>query len=37
MYFGNYEHPKTWLDKYEKSTASEHPLTSNMVNWPKNC
>ena len=28
---------KTWLDKCIKSTFSEDPSTSNMVNMPKHC
>ena len=37
MYFRNYRLSKTWLDKYQKSTSSECPRTSNMVNAPKRC
>ena len=37
MYFRNYGLPKTWLDQYLKSPASEDPTKSNMVNAPKNC
>ena len=37
MYFGNYRQRKTWLEKCLKSLVSEEPLTSNMVNGPKNC
>ena len=37
MYFRNYGLPKTWLDKYQKSIASEYPWTTNMVNRPKHC
>ena len=37
MYSGNYGLPKTWLDKYQKSTASEYPWTSNMANASKQC
>ena len=37
MYFRNYGLPKTRLDKYQKSIASEYPWTSNMVNAPKHC
>ena len=37
MYFRNYGLPKTRLDKYQKSIASEYPWTSNMVNGPKHC
>ena len=36
MYFGNDGLPKTWLDKYQKSTASEYPWTTNMFNGHKN-
>ena len=36
-YFWNYVLPKTWLDKYQKSTASEYSWTSNMVNGPIHC
>ena len=34
MYLRNYILPKRWLDKYQKSTASEYPSTSNMVTGP---
>ena len=37
MRFRSYGRPKTWLDKYQKSTASEYPWTSNMVYAPKHC
>ena len=37
MYFRNHGIPETWLDKHKKSTASEYPWTSNMVNGPKHC
>ena len=37
MYFRNYGLRKTWLDKNQKSTSSEHPCTSNMVSAPKHC
>ena len=37
MYFENYGISKTWLDKYQKSTGSEKPGRSNMVNCLKNC
>ena len=36
MCFRNYGLPKTFLDKYQKSTALEYPWTSNMVNRLKN-
>ena len=32
MYLRNYGLPKTWLDKYQISTASQYRWTSNMVN-----
>ena len=35
MYFQNYGLPKTCLDNYKKSTASEYPWTKNMVNGSK--
>ena len=35
MYYPNYRLAKTWLHKYQKSTNSEYPWTSNMVNLPK--
>ena len=35
MYFRNYGLRNTWLDKCLKSPASEYPLTSNIVNCPK--
>ena len=34
-YFPNYGSPKTWLHKYQKSTPSEYPWRSNMVNGSK--
>ena len=37
MYFRNYGLPKTWLDKYQKSTASDYPWTRKLVNLPKRC
>ena len=37
MYIRNYGLPKTWLDKYQKSSATEYPWTSNMVKRLKNC
>ena len=37
MYFRNYGHGNTWLDKSLKSLVSEDPLTSNVVNEPKHC
>ena len=37
MYFRNYGLPKTWLDQCLKSTVSEDPTKSNMVNAPKHC
>ena len=37
MYFPNYGLPKTLLDKYQKSIASEYPRASNMVKGPKHC
>ena len=37
MYFRNYGLPKTWLDQCLKSTVSEDPTKSNMVNTPKHC
>ena len=37
MYFRNYGLPKTWLHKCLKSTVSENPTKSNMVNAPKHC
>ena len=37
MYFQNYELPKRWLDKYQKSAASEYPWINNMVNGSKRC
>ena len=37
MYIRNYGLPKTWLDKYKKSTPSENPWRSNMVNGQKHC
>ena len=37
MYFRNYGLPKSLLDKHPKSTGSEYPWTSNMVNAPKHC
>ena len=36
-YFQNYRLSKPWLDEYQKSTASEYPWRSNMVNRPKHC
>ena len=35
MYFQNFELRKKWVDKYLKTTVSEDPSTSNMVNEPK--
>ena len=35
MYFGNERLPKSRLDKYQKSIASDYPWTSNMVNAPE--
>ena len=35
MYFQNYGLPKTWLDQCLKSSVSEDPSKSNMVNAPK--
>ena len=37
MCFRNYGLPQTWLDQCLKSTVSEHPTKSNMVNAPKHC
>ena len=37
MYFGNYGHPKIWLDQSLKSPVSEYPSKSNMLNEPKYC
>ena len=37
MYFRNYGLPKTWLDKYQKSTALKYTSTSNLVDGPKRC
>ena len=37
MYFRNCRLQKRGLDKYLKSTVSEDPTTSNMVNGPKHC
>ena len=37
MYFRNYGHQKTWLDQCLKSTVSEDPTKSNMVNALKHC
>ena len=36
MNLRNLGFPKTWLDKYQKGTASEYPRKSNMVNGTKN-
>ena len=35
--FLNLRLQKIWLDKCLKSLVSEDPLTSDMVNGPKNC
>ena len=37
MYFWAYGLRKTWLDKCLRSPVLEDPLTSNMVNGPKDC
>ena len=37
MCFRNYGLPKTWLDKYQKSTPPVYPWRSTMVNGPKHC
>ena len=37
MYFRNYGLRKTWLDNCLKSTVSEDPSTTSMVNGPKHC
>ena len=37
MYFWTYGLRKMWLDKCLKSTFSEDPSKSNMVNEPKHC
>ena len=37
MYFQNYGLQKTSLDQCLKSTVSENPPKSNMVNAPKHC
>ena len=37
MYLGNYEFPKTLLDKCQKCSISEDISTSNMVNEIKQC
>ena len=37
MYFLSYVLGKTWLAKWLRSVVLEDPLTSNMVNGPKNC
>ena len=37
MYFPNYRLLKTWLDKYQKSSASEYPWTRDMANLTKHC
>ena len=37
MYFRNYGRPKTWLDTYQKTTASDHTWTRKMVNLAKRC
>ena len=35
MYFSTYGHRKTWLEECLKSSVSEDPSTSNIVNGPK--
>ena len=35
MYFQNFGLRKKWVDKYRKSSVSEDPSPSNMVNEPK--
>ena len=37
MYFGNYGLPKTWLDQCLKSSVSEYPSKSNIVNAANHC
>ena len=37
MCFRNYGFPKTWLDKYQKSSASDFPWTGNMEKTSKHC
>ena len=37
MYFKNYGLQITCIDKFLKSSTSEDPSTSNMVNGPKHC
>ena len=37
MYFLTYGLQKMLLDKCLKSTVSQDPLTSKIVNWPKHC
>ena len=37
MYFRNYRHRKTWLDKCVKSRVPEDRLTDNMANGSKHC
>ena len=37
MYFRNYGLPKTWLDKFQKSTASACPWTRHKKNVSKHC
>ena len=37
MYFPKYRLRKAWLDKWLKSSVSEHPETENMANCSKQC
>ena len=37
MYSRNYRLPKRWLDKSQKSSVLDDPLSTNLVNGPKRC
>ena len=37
MYFWDYRLPMTWLDKYRKTSVSEDPSKSSMVNGANHC